>query len=146
MIIEILDIGYPYKAININNKWEIVGQKCEPLKLKIRYIDIARGNENDSIYHVVGYSIPINLYPTERPHVALLINKAESLKMNIIQILGTASGLRVRYMLHDNILLPMHIQNKNNAEYVEGHEKEGAKELLKLYKSISSPLSCLYPE
>ena len=145
MIIEILDIGYPYKAININNKWEIVGQKCEPLKLKIRYIDIARGNENDSIYHVIGYGIPINLYLTEG-HIPDLIRKAGSLKMNIIQILDRASGLRVRYMLHDNILLPMHIQNKNNAEYVEGHEKEGAKELLKLYKSISSPLSCLYPE
>ncbi len=121
MIIEILDIGYQY----------------ETMKLKIRRIDIASGGDNDSIYHVIGYSIPINLYLTEG-HIPDLIRKAESLKMNIIQIiplsplLNTASGFRVRYMLHDSILLPMHIQNKNNAEYVEGHEEEGVKELLKL--------------
>lgn len=110
----------------------------EALKLKFRYLDITRGNDNDSIYHVVGYSIPIHLYLKEG-HIPLLIEKAVSLKMNIIQILDRAR-MRVRYMLHDNIILPMHIQNKNHSDFVEGHEEEAAKELLTLYNNHHSKL------
>mgnify|MGYP001618934610 CR=1 FL=1 len=95
--------------------------------LKFRFLERAEIEDNLKIYHIIDYSMHMNIFMTPA------INSILRDEFNVIEILNTTSGLWARYMICDELFFQNHIISKYDNEYIFELKEQGARELLKIY-------------